>query len=50
MSIKWKDIGLQGKQLVRDLWLRKDIGIIKDSYSVTVFPNEVSLIRVYKKQ
>ena len=49
MTVQWEDIGLNGKQLVRDLWLKKNMGVIKKSYSVSVLPHGVTLIRVYRK-
>ena len=46
MTIKWEDIGLKGKQRVRDLWLRKNLGGLKTGYSATVPGHGVILIRV----
>lgn len=50
MKVKWEEIGLIGKQYVRDLWLRKDLGAMSDSFSVTVPSHGVTLIRVNNKQ
>ena len=36
ISIKWSDLGIKGKQPVRDLWLHKNVGSFEDSYSVEV--------------
>jgi alpha-galactosidase len=49
ISVQWSEAGLGMKQLVRDLWLRKDLGMIMDSYSAEVPPHGVNMIRVYEK-
>lgn len=36
MTIPWKEIAMEGKISVRDLWEHEDKGIFEDSYSVTV--------------
>ena len=36
VTVKWSDIGVSGKQPVRDLWLRKDVGSFESAYSVMV--------------
>ena len=33
ITVTWEMIGLSGKQPVRDLWQRKDLGIFKDSFT-----------------
>jgi alpha-galactosidase len=43
-------IGLQGDQLVRDLWLRKEIGPFGDHYSAMVPSHGVTLIRVFSNK
>lgn len=35
ISISWKTIGLSGRQPVRDLWARRDIGEFKDTFTAT---------------
>jgi alpha-galactosidase len=50
INFRWEDLGLKTTQLVRDLWSRKDLGIIKDTYSATVPPHGVNMIRIYTKQ
>jgi alpha-galactosidase len=42
----WSDLGLSGKQLVRDLWQRKDLGAFTDAFSATVASHGVVLIKV----
>jgi alpha-galactosidase len=36
ITVKWADVGITGKQPVRDLWLHQDVGTFDDSYSVEV--------------
>ncbi len=36
ITVKWSDLGISGKQAVRDLWLHQDVGSFDDSYSVEV--------------
>lgn len=36
VTVKWSDIGVGGKQPVRDLWLHKDVGSFESEYSVMV--------------
>lgn len=33
ITVNWKQIGLKGKQKVRDLWEEKDLGTFKDSFT-----------------
>ena len=33
LTVTWEMIGLSGRQPVRDLWQRKDLGIFKDSFT-----------------
>ncbi len=46
MTVHWSDIGLTGKQAVRDLWLHKDVGSFNDGYSVDVPRHGIVLIKV----
>jgi alpha-galactosidase len=34
--VKWSDIGVQGKQPVRDLWMKQDLGVFVGQYAVKV--------------
>ena len=36
VTVKWSDLGISGKQPVRDLWLHEDVGSFDDSYTVEV--------------
>lgn len=42
----WKDVGLKGTQLVRDLWLRKDLGAFKGAIAVSLPAHGAALLRV----
>ena len=46
MSIRWKDLGLSGKQHVRDLWRQKDQGEFKEGYTSKVPPHGVKLLKI----
>lgn len=36
IAAKWSDLGVSGKQAVRDLWRQKDLGVFEDSIATTV--------------
>ena len=46
VSVKWSELGLAGKQIVRDLWRQQDVGEFADSYGVKVARHGVMLVRV----
>jgi alpha-galactosidase len=46
VTVKWSDLGVSGKQTVRDLWRQKDVGTFDDSYTAQVASHGVILIRV----
>ncbi|MBN2578927.1 MAG: NPCBM/NEW2 domain-containing protein [Pirellulales bacterium] len=47
VTAKWSDLGLSGKQRVRDLWRQKDLGEFPDSFSAPVGRHGVVLLRVW---
>jgi len=50
ITVRWEELGLKGKIRMRDLWLRKEMGVIRDSCTtVPVLPHGVVLIRISKK-
>ena len=50
ITVKWDKIGLSGKQKVRDLWARKDLGVFTDSFTaVNLLQHGVMLIKVGSK-
>ena len=46
ITVKWSDIGVTGKQAVRDLWLHQDAGSFDDSYSVVVPSHGVAVLKI----
>ncbi len=49
ITVEWSDLGIEGKQVVRDLWRQKDVETSSKGYSVEVPPHGVVLIKVTKK-
>ncbi len=43
---KWSDLGLSGRQTVRDLWRQQDVGTFDGEYVATVPPHGVVLVRM----
>lgn len=48
LSVKWSELGIEGKYIVRDLWRQKDLGIFKDEFSADVKPHGVVMISLRK--
>ncbi|HEX7903211.1 MAG TPA: putative Ig domain-containing protein [Chitinophagaceae bacterium] len=48
LTVKWSDLGIEGKYIVRDLWRQKDIGTFKDEFSADVNPHGVVMISLRK--
>ena len=46
ITARWADIGVTGRQPVRDLWLHKDVGSYDDSYSVEVPAHGCVLLKI----
>ena len=44
VKVTWEQLGLTGKQAVRDLWRQKNIGIYNDSFEAMVRPHGVVLV------
>ena len=47
VTAKWSDLGVQGKQRVRDLWRQKDFGTMDGQFSATLPGEGVMLIRLW---
>ena len=45
ISAHWKELGLKGKQKVRDVWRHHDLGSIADTFSAQVPSHGVELVR-----
>jgi alpha-galactosidase len=48
VTARWSDIGVQGRQPVRDLWRRKNLGEFDGSFTATVAPHGVVLVKIGK--
>jgi len=47
MLVTWKDLGLQpGDASVRDLWLKTDLGIFKDTFKIAVPTHGVVVVKI----
>jgi alpha-galactosidase len=46
ITAKWSDVGVAGKQNVRDLWRQKDLGQFDGEFSATVSRRGVTMIRI----
>ena len=43
---RWLKLDLQGKQLVRDSWRQKDLGVFADKFEAAVGRHGVALVRL----
>ncbi len=48
VTANWSDLGLRGRQPVRDLWLHKDVGAFADKYTVRVPAHGAILLKIGK--
>lgn len=48
MTVKWSDLGIKGRYIVRDLWRQKDLGTYQDSFSAEVNPHGVVMLGIRK--
>ena len=46
ITAKWADIGVEGKQVVRDLWRQRDLGVFEGGFSAAVDRRGVVLVRM----
>lgn len=46
VTARWSDLGIGGKQTVRDLWRQQDAGTFEDHYLAEVPPHGVVLVRI----
>ena len=46
ITVKWSDLGLNGKKKVRDLWRQKDIGVCNESFTAKVNAHGVVLVKI----
>jgi alpha-galactosidase len=50
LRVTWNQLGLFGKQRVRDLWRHKDMGVVNEEYSVAIPRHAVMLVRMWPVQ
>jgi alpha-galactosidase len=48
LSVKWSELGIKGKYIVRDLWRQKDIGVFDEEFTADVKPHGVMMISLRK--
>ena len=46
----WEKLGLNGKQIVRDLWRQKNIGVFEGKFETEVNPHGVVLLKIAKNK
>ncbi len=46
VTANWKDLGLEGRRIVRDLWRQQDLGTFENQFSTTVPSHGVVLVRI----
>jgi alpha-galactosidase len=46
LTARWSDVGITGRQKVRDLWLHQNVGTFDDSYSVMVPSHGTALLKI----
>ncbi len=46
ITATWKDLGVDGKRGVRDLWRQKDLGVFENEFTATVPSHGVVLVKI----
>lgn len=46
ITLKWSDLGIKGKYMVRDLWRQRDLGIYENEFKANVAEHGVVMISV----
>jgi alpha-galactosidase len=46
ITARWSDIGLKGRQPVRDLWRQKDLGVFDGSFTASVPAHGALLVKI----
>ena len=47
VRVRWSDLGLKGRQRVRDLWRQKDLGTFENRFETKVPRHGAVLIRLF---
>jgi alpha-galactosidase len=50
VAVSWSDLHITGKQVVRDLWRQKDIGVMDDKLSAPIPSHGVLFVRIHPAQ
>ena len=50
VTAKWSDLGVTGKQAVRDLWRQKDLGVFEGRYAAAVGRHGVVMVKATPAQ
>ena len=50
IAAKWADLGVKGKQRVRDLWRQKDLGQFDATFTAKVGRHGTALIRLWPSE
>jgi alpha-galactosidase len=50
ITLNWADMGICGDQIIRDVWRQADLGKFNNSFSTTVLPHGVVLLKVTNKK
>jgi alpha-galactosidase len=48
LVVKWSELGIKGKYIIRDLWRQKDLGVFEDEFSAMVNPHGVVMVSLRK--
>ncbi len=46
INVRWSDLGIRGKQVVRDLWRQKDLGSFENEFKVSVPRHGAVLVKI----
>ncbi len=49
VTVKWSDLGIEGRHVVRDLWRQKNVVRSAKNYTATLPPHGVVLVKITKK-
>ena len=50
VTARWTDLGISGKQTVRDIWRQKNLGTFEKQFQVSVPRHGVVLVRLFPTQ
>ena len=47
IAVTWEQLGIKGRQRVRDLWRQKDLGVFEDNYETQVPRHGTAMLRLF---